>query len=1054
MTVKFQWDTPFAIIDIEDELLPTDLGRYVDISHDGQYVSVVTSETITVYRDQNGDGTYVLIKTIPFYDKAAYSNSGATIENINGGLINTYSGSLSSDLNLYIEKNSSPVNNYEIVNAEEGWQEALDFSHSYRNINGNYSECLVVLSDTLISFSRESKDSNYYASAWQEDLHTYDMEFDWPDRISVAITDSGNWRLCCTVYSPDAPNAYVYVLENVGGISGSSAWQTMGTQIEYGNTNVEKGVLNNDGTRLLVLLQQGGANPAAMEFEYDEDLGDWATVPNDSGFAFGSRSISGDFEGDDVKGIQWAAITKTRPAEVFIYKALVVPTLPDDPICMQKQFQRVWNPPVTNANNVLVTVKVPIYRRICESVETSVWTYNTQGIVIPPCDSSTINLESDCSGYNAAFGLPNNTSSSSVIICRNELQGYKTEQQTRTIYTTTPGYYTTNPNIGWNSGSISSIPIRSGQSFLFNPVLSSVGVIVGITTRASDIDEGYQTIKHGIYCHSGLCEVIESGQVVGPLQSFEQDDTFAIVRTPTGISYQVGNVEWYSTVVSLPEDLIIDLSMYAGGDRLCNARIEAFVTIDGLSSHGEGALLSYLTIDGTSYLSTVSEGTSEVKGAFAQSVIGDMVPFISRSSDYAYNDISVSMQPFNSILGQDLLSNETALAVSTQLGFGAEVRVLSGTLIQGNVSMKSFDAIGSDYLYAEVDAFMVPMETLGGQYIQVDSSAFLIAPVRYIEASGSVSSSANGAVLIAPAVGLLAFTGAVTEFPLEVPPISMNAEGSVANIGRVEIQVPKLTVEAFLNPGVAGSGTLIYRGIPKIDAYSGALTPIDLRVPPRSIVAEATVVEIGEANLLVPRRYIDAQAIVKELNVGILPVPEADMLSGIFNESWGRYSVQAHGFQALVESLDAFVMNTTNNALSKYDVYGFNNIVRVKYKNYGVTDTGIYLLEGDLDLDKPIEAEFSMHPTNYDTLQTKNIAWAYISARSEDQFVVEAEADEREYSGKVTMSHGRKNLYNWRVQFGKGVKACNWGFTIRNKDGGDFQIQSFDSEPFEHKRKV
>ncbi|RKZ94701.1 MAG: hypothetical protein DRQ40_05305 [Gammaproteobacteria bacterium] len=479
-----------------------------------------------------------------------------------------------------------------------------------------------------------------------------------------------------------------------------------------------------------------------------------------------------------------------------------------------------------------------------------------------------------------------------------------------------------------------------------------------------------------------------------------------------------------------------------------------YVTIEGLESHGTGKALTYLTVDGTSYFSTSAVGKATVTGAFAQSANVTMSAFDSMSSDYPYSEVIVGMNGFTTSSGQDLLSHETAIAVASQLGFGSKVTILSGTLSQSSAVMPSFDSLSSDYIYNEVDVDLPPFEIFGGQYLQLDGVAFLSVPSRILEGVGSVSLEANGANLLVPSRSALGFTGAVTVPELTTPALSLEAEGSVANIGRAEIFVPKIILEAFVNPGSAGRGIVIHRGKLTLTGYSGAVVPTSFRVPKRSMLGEATVVNLGVAELLVPRRTIVGYVDVEEVNYGELVVPPVAMLSGIFDNVWGRYSIQAHGYQEFEESLDAFVMNTANNGLTKYERYGFTNIITADNKNYGVTDTGVYLIGGDSDAAGQIAATFTMYPVNYETLSTKNVTWAYIAARSSDQFIVESYADEVKRSGKTTMSHGRTDLYNWRVQFGRGVKACNWGFTISNRKGGDFQIQSFNSEPFEHKRKV
>jgi len=675
---------------------------------------------------------------------------------------------------------------------------------------------------------------------------------------------------------------------------------------------------------------------------------------------------------------------------------------------------------------------------------------------------------------------------------------YKNVYTTTCFNTSTPGYNETKSDIGWNNSAVSYTYLHDNEVFEFTPPISPHDIFIGLT-NTSGYETWYGNIKYGFNFNSltGVCRVgaVYNGQVINNF-SCPAGTRCSIQKGKDVINLYVNNLKIASFFMG-PEDnaptsykyypsMLIDLALYNSDDYIENATITAVAGVCGESngsslvlggaSLGAATNISGIGVKGIGYacatavdyscassqgigisiaseysqgLSAISEGKSTVcTGNFNRSSVS-FNPLITNASEYVNNRSITEFEPFTSSAGIDLRDLAYNKAKVSFRRFYSNGYIVSQQLLQGASSFEPFISFGADFNAARSITTMEPLTARGGWFETADGKALLKVP-RHILSAHGYSEKLNEAYLGVPKFSINAQSGAQIRF--NTPQLTLDMQWTTDIVARAKINVPKITVTGELYVGGAGRA---YIDVPNLSlsANCGAVA-LDLKVPKLTLEGVGKLGTVLNSQIIVPQHSLYGEVNVGDVGNAELIVPPVSMLSGILRVDWGSYSIKAHGYMETVEVSEAYVMNTTNNAITKYDNYPFNNIITSNDNAYGVLDTGLYLLDGDLDEAAIINAEFELHPTNYDTLQTKNVPYVYVSARSEDSFMVGTRPDERVIDYEPSNSHGINNLFNWRAQLARGVKAINWGYTIKNINGSDFQIQSLKSMPAIHKRRL
>jgi hypothetical protein len=76
----------------------------------------------------------------------------------------------------------------------------------------------------------------------------------------------------------------------------------------------------------------------------------------------------------------------------------------------------------------------------------------------------------------------------------------------------------------------------------------------------------------------------------------------------------------------------------------------------------------------------------------------------------------------------------------------------------------------------------------------------------------------------------------------------------------------------------------------------------------------------------------------------------------------------------------------------------------------------------------------------------------YLAVASDDVMILRVEADGEDYFYEARSSSNE--LSNHRVDLGRGLEGVNWSFSLLNKNGADFDLESLQFVPIVKKRRI
>jgi hypothetical protein len=154
------------------------------------------------------------------------------------------------------------------------------------------------------------------------------------------------------------------------------------------------------------------------------------------------------------------------------------------------------------------------------------------------------------------------------------------------------------------------------------------------------------------------------------------------------------------------------------------------------------------------------------------------------------------------------------------------------------------------------------------------------------------------------------------------------------------------------------------------------------------------------------------------------------------------------------EAGSIFVMNVQNQGVSSYSNFNFNSFFQIGNDLYGCADTGLYKLEGSVDVTDKVVAVVESGSSNFDSPKLKAIADCYIDIRANEDvyfgLVANEQIDRNEYVIQFDQVEG---MHRRRVKVAKGIKASTWKIKIRSEDDAFF-VQKVEVIPKELDRSI
>ena len=693
-----------------------------------------------------------------------------------------------------------------------------------------------------------------------------------------------------------------------------------------------------------------------------------------------------------------------------------------------------WIPAYTSTRTVYTCGQVPIYDTITVTHSANTgppnyesYTYTTQELIVV--------------GYREECGY----------------QTYITHHPEQPYIPPTPGTPDIPPDfrLGWRDGARSG-PYGGNLTYVFKAHPGIVGVVTGLTPARKDRGYGYLEIDYGLHFGGGFVRVLEAGTARTGLWPYQFDDVFVIERRGKFITYRKNSEILFESVmpaVDLSGPVVVDLSMYSGGDSLWDAQ----VTEAPLDGYGAGdAWLPPLLGFGADY--DLNYGDAELPALAATGAghglnSGDAyLPALhALGGDHAVGMGDAYLPALESY-------GEAGLMAPGPPNYGdawlpslmAGGLLLVGGVGEGDATLPRLHALGGDHHFGQaVDQELPPPTAVGyqignplglgtaemfGPTTEVEAvgiirplgTAEMYGPTTEVEAWGASVAEMFGPTTEVAAVGVIPIAGTAEMYG---PTTEVAAVGVVGIVGRAEMHGPTTEVEAW-----GASVAEMYGPTTEMEAVGliGLVGRADMYGPTTEVAAVGVIPIAGTAEMYGPTTEIEAWG--GEPSTGVVEMYGP-----------GVYLI-AHGTIGGASAPVTFAVNVRAAEVTRYEGLTFEAFLRLGGKHYGLAADGLYLLEGDSDAGEAIEAFVLPHPTDFGTQKRKRTPYIYLG--TEDPATVTAYVDGGTV-GEFSGYHGSR-----RVQLPRGPQGRYWAYKVANVAGGDLRLDGYEPQVEVLSRKV
>lgn len=331
----------------------------------------------------------------------------------------------------------------------------------------------------------------------------------------------------------------------------------------------------------------------------------------------------------------------------------------------------------------------------------------------------------------------------------------------------------------------------------------------------------------------------------------------------------------------------------------------------------------------------------------------------------------------------------------------------------------------------------LPLKTLSATGVSTEASVNDL-PAKTLSASGASGGTGTAdAVLPAPQLFAYGGEGVLSDLPLK----QLLASGEAGIVGTLAATLPSRTLEASGTHETIGTAVLVLP--PKLlvaGGVTGTSGALDKELPALILDAWGESGITGALDDELPALQLDAAGFSDGTGTAVIVLPVLQL--------------DASGYGPVAAALRTWVLNAHNRALTEYKGWTFNSYATFNGKVLAANDDGLFELgTQDLDDDVPIDAVVSDGLLDYGSSMLKRVPYVYAALTTSDAMTVQLTTTEH---GTQTYTMGRdpSGLRENRVSTALGPRSRHWQWTLRNKNGGDFQIESLTVHAEEMSRRI
>lgn len=375
-----------------------------------------------------------------------------------------------------------------------------------------------------------------------------------------------------------------------------------------------------------------------------------------------------------------------------------------------------------------------------------------------------------------------------------------------TTTTTVPGYFTYDtspdtyqttyhPNLGWNSSARSVASALGDCTASFSVRVDAVGVVAGLNEVTDSSGSDYFEISYGINFFSGSYRVIEQSVIKTGAFPFIDTDVFSVSRSVDVITYLKNGAVFYTSSASSSEELLLDASLYAGGDAINDA---SFI----LSSSIE---LRTASLSATSTLEASPKPAADLSASSS----------LLHSGTYSIdNDVFVSNTPISASSEMQVQKEFGEAALSATATLSSAYTVTQG--VSASFGAMTAFATSGYAAYAEIVASFEPLTVQAGAGAVSLQPSFIAAEFEGLTAN---IISLVGGTTVSPSQTdfspMTAFAVGINHLETIASPVMMTATSSldvITTIGSASLQAESSLVHSgiySLNDDVYVTGQVI-----------------------------------------------------------------------------------------------------------------------------------------------------------------------------------------------------------------------------------------------------
>lgn len=667
---------------------------------------------------------------------------------------------------------------------------------------------------------------------------------------------------------------------------------------------------------------------------------------------------------------------------------------------------------------------------------------------------------------------------------------YPTDVQ---VSVTTPGYYSYetipayyelqyDPNKGWNSSARSIASILGDGTATFSSRIDTTGAVVGLNELYDSLGSNYFEISYGILFTKRSYSIVEQGTAKTGKTLFNVTDEFSISRVNDDIFYLKNGVVFYKSLIPSTDELLLDCSLYMAGDVIYNASLvngssiiasaanitatssiyaqpRATADITAQSTTGFTGVYSidngiyalaninavsiikvnkdfggYSDITSTSTLTAISHSTTGISVS-----LGAMTAKLTQGYEF-YAEIKASFTPMTAQAGIGELTIENTYIAGVFEGFLVDAIGLTGeTTLDTIMALPAMTMLAADHPYAAISGTLASMKSQAGEYYDYGNYAFVPFITSSILASGYITDP-NSAALTFIDSTIEGYGGAITEEDaVNFADFStFSCTGTHIDYGNANIAFATFTLSST-GIGYGTSNASIGFISSTITSFGGVNA--SLVAPVFSLASTGTYVPLGGAALDFLTWSVSSTGTLDASGSATIGFP-------VFTSVWGGsvipapfLSILATGAETVANSV-AYVMNIVTGESSRYTSQVWDHIITIGDKPYGVTSTGLYLLEGETDNGLAIDSYIVTKETDLGTYMAKSVPIIYLNSDTQTYTTI--------YMDGVAQAQRASSFSGRKCHLSRGAEARY----VKLKIAGIKSLQGLELLPEQKSRRV